>query len=463
MERSPARSPLLALALLVWLPVPGGDGFDWERDRVVLRNGEQLHGVVIQSFAPDHVLLLREGNRREEIPRAEIESVVLLRDHLAGYMRIRSVGYSLKKEWSLAQDAERVGLTRMARLQAYYVLLADPEHAGAHELLGHERRKDGWLWTLDGELVSQERFLERNGDWNDRFVLDSEHFTVETDCELRRGLDVLFDLEALYLWWMEHLGPSLLAAEDVDDPGVERMTFLVHRGPDDPSFLKLTSDRDPYYDPSGDSTAATGNFNVARTYFVADEARPRALFELATEMLLYSTLVLGRTLDEADFKLRRLCHWAEVGLGYWIAQHYEGTPAYPEFAAPFIGSFELDPDTASASLAKLGEPHLLRKGPSELENLVELPFFELVGHARDERRSRARCASFVSFLLEVNQPLRAEEPGAAGSRDAFWRYLREVYGTQRATRSDAFDAGLEGGSVAMFEEPWKSWTAGFAR
>jgi len=62
----------------------------------------------------------------------------------------------------------------------------------------------------------------------------------------------------------------------------------------------------------------------------------------------------------------------------------------------------------------------------------------------------------------VNVPLRTDEAGTVGSREGFWRYLRQVYCTQEAYSNSAFDAGLEGGRVEMFEKPWKTWTASFA-
>ena len=118
-----------------------------------------------------------------------------------------------------------------------------------------------------------------------------------------------------------------------------------------------------------------------------------------------------------------------------------------------------------ASLAPLRSPHLLAKGRSELANLVTLPYFELIGSEPSVPLARARCATFVSFLLEVDPPLDPSldwrEKGQRGGRAAFWRYLREVYCTQQASASDAFDRGLAGKKVEGFEEAWKAWTAGF--
>jgi hypothetical protein len=459
-----ARQGLTRAILVLSAAVLGqGERHDFERDRVVLRGGKELRGVVLQSFAPDHVLLLREGNRREEIPRAEIERVDSLRARLAAFLRIRRPGLALESEWDLVADARSVGLERTARLQAYHVLLRDPRHAEAHAFLGHRRAGDGWKWALDGELVSAQAFSARSADWNQRLVLAGEHVTLETNCGLRRAVDTLFDLESLYVWWLEHLGPALQAAEDVDDPQRERIVFRVHQGREDPSFEQLTSEREPYYDPSGGSAEFNPCSNVAHTYYPEDGDRPLRLFELGTEVLMYTTLVLGRTLDEDDHKLRRLSHWAEVGLGAWVARHASGPPGHPGFRAPFAQAFTLDPGTVAASLAPIRAPHLLLKGRSELANLVALPFFELEGGEENVPEARARCATFVSFLLEEDPLPDAREASAGGGRDAFWRYLREVYGRQQAYSREAFDAGLAGGSVGGFEARWRAWTAGLAR
>src|SRR5262245_6166975 len=437
---------------------PGtGEGFDWSRDRVVLKNGKEERGVVIESFDAEHIVLLREGNRREEIPRESIRKLDILRDRLAAFLRVRRPGLSVEADWSLVEDARRAGLGHMARLQAYHVLLRDPAHAAAHALLGHEQRGDDWSWTLDGKKVSRARFEARGSDWNHRLVLESEHFTVETDCGLRRAIDVPLDLQSLYVWFLQNLGPPLRAAEDVDDPANERMTFLVYASRSD--FQQRRTDEGAYYDPSGaasPSSGALGDFNLARTFYAQGSDRPELLFELGTEAMLTGTLVLGRTRDEADDKIRKLSHWADIGLGYWVARHADGPPGYPQFRPPFRAPFQLDPETAHLSLEPLRPPHLLSRGRSELANLVGLPWIELIGDDPEAILSRARSCTFIPFLIEGQAEGLAEK-----GRDAVWTYFREVYCTQKAYASTAFDDGLEGGRAVEFEDAWKAWTASF--
>lgn len=462
-----SRHSILLSALLLCSTVRGfaTDGeFDWERDRVVLLNGKEARGVVIESFDPQHLVLLHDGNRREEIPHAEIQRVDKLRDRLAGFLSLRKPGLSFAAEWSLAEDAERVGLHHMARLQAYHVLLLDPAYAPAHEYLGHKSSGGGWKWEIDEKQVSAEKFKEMSREWNHRLVLESEHFVVETDGGLRRGIDILFDLEGLYVWWMEHLGPQLLAAEDVDDPQEEKITFLVHRDREDSAFQPLTSARNPYYDPAGEFTTTKGGINVARTYFTPDFERPQLLFELGVESLIYSTLVLGKIKGrEPDIEMKRHCHWVEVGLGYWVAQHCGGKAGYPEIRAPFSQPFDLDRNTARRTLEKLNGPHPLLMATHELTNLIGLFYDHFTGTSTNVVLAQARCGSFVAYLIEEDPPGTKGKKILGHGRAALWHYLREVYGTPRAHSSDAFDTGLGGAKIETLEDGWKAWARGFTK
>ncbi len=449
---------LLSLALLG----TAFDGeFDWERDRVVRKNGKEQRGVVIESFDPEHLVLLRDGGRREEIRHADVAQVDKLRDRLASFMAIRRPELPLGTEWNLVGDAQGAGLRHMARLQAYHVLTKDPDHAGAHEFLGHRRSGSKWKWELDGKSVSAEQFEERSADWNDRLVLESEHFTIETNCQLRKALDVLFDLEALYLWWMENLGPILGASEDVDDPREEKITFLVHRSADESSFLKLDSRREPYYDPSGETTARDGSFNVARTYMTPDGYLPLRLFELGTESLIYSTLLLGKTKGrQPTATMRQHALWVEIGMGAWVARHCGGKPGYAEIQKPFQKDFQLDPTDARLTLQPLDRPHSLLLTKHEVTNLIGLSHEDFVGSSENIPLCRARCASFVAFCIEADHPILAKKKEVGRSRAGIWSYLRDVYGTPKAHSSSAFDDSL-GGKIEQLEEPWKTWTQSF--
>src|SRR5262245_45509266 len=139
-------STIRALLALSCVLAPVGDDFDWSRDRIVLANGKEERGVVIENCAPEEIVLLREGGHRVRFPRAEVQRVDSLRERLASFMRVRRPGLGLEAEWSLVEDARRAGLVHMARLQAWRILTLDPDDARAHEFLGHERdgREGKW-------------------------------------------------------------------------------------------------------------------------------------------------------------------------------------------------------------------------------------------------------------------------------------------------------------------------------
>lgn len=455
----PCRIVVLLVAGWIAAPVAAQEEFDWRRDAVELTNGKELRGVVIEDCDPEPVVLLSDGNRRTEVPREEVQRVDKLRDRLGSFLGVRGEALSLASEWQLVVDAELVRLPLMARLQAWRVLTLDPEHAAAHEALGHRRSGGGWAWPIDGKNVSEKKFTGLSREWNSRLVLESEHFVVESDAGLSRALEVLFDLEGLYVWWMTYLGPELRAAEDVDDPRAEKITFLVHE--DLESFQPL-SRKEPYYDPSGMETTSKGGINVARTFYVPGNDRPEQLFELGAQSLIYSTLVLGKTRGrEPTPEIARSAYWIEVGLAYWVARHAGGPPGFPRFQAPFEGGFQVDFETALRTFDRIGGGHPLTHGRNELTNLPGLTYDNFVGNSANIPLCKARCGTFVSFLIEADPEIKRGKKTVAHGREALWHYFREVYGTPTAQSSSAFDEGLGGAKVETLEAAWKAWVKPF--
>ncbi|MSR61611.1 MAG: hypothetical protein EXS08_04075 [Planctomycetes bacterium] len=446
----------LALVCASW-----GDGeFDWTRDSILLKDGTEQKGVVIEAWDPAQVVLLVDGGHRHAFPMTEVQRVDKLRDRLASFMGVRAAGNSADKEWQLVEDAARARLPFMARLQAYRVLLLDPEHAGAHQFLGHKPMNSGWSWFIDGKNVTPKKFTELSYEWNSRLVLESEHFVVESDAGLKRALEVLYDLEGLYLWWMRNLAQLIAATEDVDDPRDEKITFLVHRNLE--SFQPL-SRKEPYYDPSGDESVSKGGHNVARTFYTSEGARPEELFELATQALIYSTLVLGKIKGGApDPELHRSAHWVETGLAHYVALHCGGKPGFPEFSEMLDGTFRLDWNSARRTFETISPPHPLLSVRNELTNLIGLSYDYFVGNSSNIPLCKARCASFVSFLIEADPPVLKGDKVVGHGRAGLWYYFRQVYGTPLAHSSKALDDGFGGGKVEALEDAWKTWVKPFS-
>ena len=160
-------------------------------------------------------------------------------------------------------------------------------------------------------------------------------------------------------------------------------------------------------------------------------------------------------------EFHRQAYWVEYGLAHWVALHAGGTPGYPEFQTPFTGAFVLDFDTARLTLDPVGSPHPLANQRYELTNLIGLGYDYFVGNSSNIPLAKARCASFVSFLIEANPDvLKGKKPVGKG-RDGLWHYFSAVYGTPTSASSSAFEDGFAGGKLESLEEPWKAWVKPF--
>ena len=203
-------------------------------------------------------------------------------------------------------------------------------------------------------------------------------------------------------------------------------------------------------------TTSKGGINVARTYYLPDEGRPVGLFQLGAQSLIYSTLLLGKTKGSEpglDFKRRAI--WVEIGLAYWVERHCGGQPGYPELKTPLDGTFALDFDTARWTLEPVSGGPLIR-ARNELTNLIGLHYEDFYDTDTNTNLHlyKARCASFVSFLIEVNPPVKKGKKELGRGREGLWYYLRDVYGTPKAHSSSAFDDAFGGAKVESLEDLW---------
>lgn len=459
---------LIALATLLCLllaPRSSAAGGDRDLDVVTLKGGKSVRGRVILRYGPEE-LVLYQGTSSREYPLDEVVAVETERDRLARFLAARKPGQSVADSWRLVELAQDLDLDRMARLQAYHVLTQDAGHVGANELLGHVKAGKSWRWRLGKKLYTHDKFHERIQDWGHRLKLSSVHWDLETDTSVRQAVDTLMDLELLYLYWMEEYGAELFAGEGVIYDA-SRMRIELYRDASDKGFTnKINKLAEPYFYPAQLSGgAAAPSVNTIYTYYKSRGApRPESLFDLGTQQLMYTTLLLSRFKGSAPRQVNsRLCHWVELGMGHWIAGHLGGPPGF----AAEQPVFRADPAVRELSQV------VMKTGPlsknwvrREITNLIGLTHDQfnttgssaktVEGHRRAEVY-RAKARSLFLYLVQEDPVVLDRHKRPAGSgREGLFHYMRDVYSTPTGQSSSAFDDGLNG-RVETLMDGWVEW------
>lgn len=194
--------------LCLGLALGGGD----ERDLVVLKDGQEQRGRVVR--LDEGVVVLRQDTRDRRYPRAEVARVAARLEQLPALLA--EAGRADLDAGALAALARRASGAQLpgeAEALWWRLLLlehgAGREHEEARLALGHTRRGQGWVLPLGARRVDWEKRFELARDWGSAWELASLHFRLRTNLPLERGLDVLFDLERLYLAFQALLGREL--------------------------------------------------------------------------------------------------------------------------------------------------------------------------------------------------------------------------------------------------------------
>lgn len=415
----------LALTTLTLTPLPGQAPRPDRRDQIELTSGAVRTGRVVQRYEPEH-LLISDGGNRDKIPWPQVARIKTVADMVAELLDMRSEGLSLAAEWSLAEIAHARGLEDLARLQAWHVLLRDPDHEAAHALLGNAGKKGAWRWRWDGEFLSPAAVAKKA---ESRFELRSEHFRLRSETGLRVAIDTLFDLERAYATFWREFGKELRPLSLFDPIEVE-----LHPSAD--ALPKLNSDlADPYCDPS------VRGGSVVHTYLVAPTERAANLAGVTLEQLLYTTLLTPKA-GRPDTFDERIAAWLEIGLSHWFTSRSQGRPGYLRLEAPKL-------DLVLADRA-------LRHRPYGLEQLIHLRiqhFFEdrsLVGF------HLANTAMFVAWLMDPD--VQAGDP-KVDVRPRFLAYVRACFHDGKGNGSSLLDdcLGREIGRLENCEAPWVAW------
>ena len=428
---------------------------DDSRDTVELKNGRIVRGLVVARYEDDELTMLVKGSKKT-FPLARIRSVSTLNDALDGWLAKRIPGLSVAADWELALAATEAQLPAMARLQAYHVLLRDPNHAEAHATLGHRKRGKRWLWRLDqgeGAFVSRERFEKHHSDTGHPLVLDTEHYTVRSTSGLRRSIDLAFDLERLYVTWMKEFGARTKARE-----ALAPMFVQVYQ--EGQSFPRLSSDSRPYYEPG--RYFEDGAPNTVFTYHTRDDdgelsPRPVAVFDNAVQQLIFSTLITEKGFGGGNV-VQRLGAWVEIGFGHWLGSRFRGNAGYAT-----LQPFQMTPELAMAA-APNARDGVLRLASNELTNLVGLryaQFFQI--DAEEVPVLWAKSYAFVAYLMDPDTVIRGRRNRVLGSgEDAVLRYLVLAWHDGGGHSSSRVDEALSV-KVETLRDPWAAWLSAFLR
>ncbi len=386
------------------------------RDLVRLTSGKEIRGRIPQPFAAGDLLLL-QGGKRVRIPRADIAATERLADRIREFLDRRAdLRANARAQWILVEWAQSRGLEPFARLQAMSIAL-DTDDERAHTLLGHRQRNKVWLWEHDGKWLSREQLA--TAIVRTPIELPGERFHVRSDGDLRAAIAAAFDLERLGVWWLDTFGADLVLDEVLLPIPVQ-----VHR--DATSFPKWGFRPIPFFqpEPHGD---------LGHTFYAGpDPTRPRLLFFVGCQGLLYRTLIGNASLrDDRD----RVCPWLEIGLPMLAEQTLGGAAGFAVAGAPRAEDLQ--------ALQALGRDYALT-------HLLHLPMYGGF-YLMDDTPTAVNwsaAAMLVRYLLR--------DDNVPNTRGAFLAYVRAALGDRRGDSSSLFDS-LMGHRIEEFEEPFRRW------
>lgn len=417
----------LAAAASAQRPAEDGD----RRDAVLLENGKEITGRLLQRYDEEEWLLL-QGGKRVRIDPDDVQSTDTVRDRMNRYFGRRKGRDHADPavHWTLSQWAQQQGLPHLASLEAWAVLARDPQHAGANEYLGHKQRKSSWRWPANGRWLTPEKFTAYTGDIGHPLEIRSEHFAIQTNAGLLRATDALFDLERMYIYWHDTFGREL-ELDEIVTPLPLRIFGTQDR------FPALSSEKLGYYVPHP--------YNEKSFIFFDEEeeigsARPVDLFTVASQHLLYRAL--ARDLDPGG-QTERFCAALEIGLGRYVDNVLQGAPGQTQPVAHAASPREV-------ALALGGRRYSLK---NMLHLNIRDHFYSTGSLRRTSRTMRAESHwaavhLFVAFMLD--------EKANPGARAKLMDFMHIALRDGKGDSSSAFDKAV-GERIEKFEKPWREW------
>jgi hypothetical protein len=391
---------LLALATLA----AGGDAKP--PDTVELEGGVKLAGRVV--FEDQDELVLRVGSNERTFPRKKVVRFdSRFADLRALHKRWRELQETdLPGTLALAKRCREQKFEEQAQLLAWYVLSYSPSDAAAHEFLGHEHLREGWIVVDGSRRWNYDKLLELRKDWKDAWELASEHYRVRSNLPLHDAVTAVLDMECAYEAFYQLLGRPLHFRELVDP-----LQAQVHA--DAKSFPETVGDARSYFDRAGHVLLvnASGGFDRG------------SVFHEATHQLLDANMQSTRA-ARGDVP-----GWLNEGLAEYMRASMSG-PAGRGL-----------PDAGQLDLARFQE-HAQAAGAYDLARVLNFGADDFAGSAKTSLKY-SQSYTLVCWGLY----------GEGGQlRERFFDYLREA--CKGHSSSTAFKDALKLDERAIE----KSWT-----
>ena len=410
-----------------------------ERDTLVLEDGTELRGRVLRPYGETAVEIKVKG-RTKSIDRDKIVSRSTVNDRLAAWLNQRRPSLSIDRQWQLVQQAEGAGLPAMARLQAYHVLVLEPNHQAAHDFLDHRGKPEAWRWRFDGKLVTTDRFHKLAASDAGPLALSSEHWRVTCNAGLATTIASLFELETLYVEFFSEFGPHLDPTEQI-----EPMDLRIYAQRDDmPAHSSFLSH--PHYDPGELLSSTLGTSSQSITHLELGQARPKRLFDLGTQQILYEA-VLGFALSQTPVDTSRFRANAslEIGLAHWMSTTFGGPFGYAERVGAVLA-----PEIRQAAEVALNG------GIDSSDPVERLALYDYARYQIYERGNPyvwAHTQAFFSWLMEPATILpTTNQPGYEFVLCLLQAIHRDALGSSTTRWDNCLGAPL--GSLI---EPYASW------
>jgi hypothetical protein len=413
------RRPAACLVVALGLALPcgtsaaAGPAPDEDLDSVTLANGKVLSGRLM--YAGPELLVLRDGSRDREIPRAD---VAMLRSHEDALRALLAEIRRLDAEdedavLSLAQRTREAGLPHEARLLELWALASRPDSEAANTALGNRTRPSGWQVKDGRRWVDSAEWCRREGEWKQRRTLRTTHYELKTDLPLAQSVAAAFDLERAHGILLDLLVPHAR----VLDPD-ELLPVQIHRGSD--SYPEPGGGRAGYFDAS------------ARTLYVlqADDGARHVLWHECTHQLLYFTTERTRGARGS------IPGWFNEGLAQYLEVGLQRAPIGLDLLAGL-------PDQAGF------RAHAEARDPFDLKRMLTMDAGDFMASS-DAALKYAQAYTLTHYLLH----------GDGGAPLPPWgRFVRSAWdgGSSMSDFRKSLDDDLDD-----FEEAWTAYVASTA-